>query len=230
MAECFEDNLDDRIPDAGSWRGEWARCCPRTLIGPGVTVTPAAPLLPPAATVVTPPVRPAMVRPLDPALRRPDVADMEDTRLDELRHRLDKMNVVLEADTEDARAWAERGEVHRQLGKYDDAIADCTQAIQLDPNLAMAYASRGGAYRMKRDYDMAISDCTRAVQLDAANELAWYQRGESYRMKARLDKAIADFTEAIKLDARTTGRWGRAGRRISRRAITATRWRTSTRR
>jgi len=42
-----------------------------------------------------------------------------------------------------AEALTQRGETYRQLGRYDEALADLTQAITLDPANTGA---RGGGY------------------------------------------------------------------------------------
>ena len=51
-------------------------------------------------------------------------------------------------------------------GDLDQAIADYTQAIALDPKYAVAYNNRGIAYCDKGDLDQAIADYTQAIALD----------------------------------------------------------------
>jgi tetratricopeptide (TPR) repeat protein len=63
---------------------------------------------------------------------------------------------------------------------YDRAIADCDQAIRLNPNDALAFQNRGCAWNGKRDYGRAIADFTQAIKLDpnyalAYQNLAWLQ-------------------------------------------------------
>jgi tetratricopeptide (TPR) repeat protein len=50
--------------------------------------------------------------------------------------------------------------------RSDRAIADYTQAIQLDPKSGRAYYGRGLVYRKKGDTDRAIADFTQAIKLD----------------------------------------------------------------
>ena len=57
-------------------------------------------------------------------------------------------------------------------GDYDQAIADYSQAIQLNPKDSLAYSARGRAYEAKCDNDMAIADEDQAIQLDPNNGLA----------------------------------------------------------
>jgi tetratricopeptide (TPR) repeat protein len=51
-------------------------------------------------------------------------------------------------------------------GKYDEAIADYTKAISLDPNDATAYTNRGLAYESKGEVDRAIADYTKAIEIN----------------------------------------------------------------
>ena len=82
----------------------------------------------------------------------------------------------------------------------DRTIADCTEAIRLDPKYTAAYVSRGGAYHGKGDMDHAIADSTEAIRLDPKYATAYVNRGASYHRKGDMDRAIADYTEAIRLD------------------------------
>ena len=50
----------------------------------------------------------------------------------------------------------DRGLTEAKKGDYDEAIADYSEAIRLDPDYALAYWSRGMCYLFKDDYDQAI--------------------------------------------------------------------------
>ncbi len=49
-------------------------------------------------------------------------------------------------------AFSNRGNAYFNKGEYDRAIAECDQAIRLDPNVAVAFGNRGAAYSAKKDY------------------------------------------------------------------------------
>jgi len=83
---------------------------------------------------------------------------------------------------------------------YEQAIADYTQAIRLDPNDASAYRSRGMAYSDKGDHDRAIADINQAIRLDPNATAAYNARAVVYNSKGDYDRAIADYTQAIRLD------------------------------
>jgi tetratricopeptide (TPR) repeat protein len=50
---------------------------------------------------------------------------------------------------------------------YDEAIADCSDAIHLNPNLAGAFRDRGVAFRWKGRYDQALADFKDAIRLSS---------------------------------------------------------------
>lgn len=83
---------------------------------------------------------------------------------------------------------------------YDSAVADCNQAIQLDPTNAYSYELGGTAYRGKGDYDSAIKAFDRAIVLDPKNSYPYELRGTAYLSKDDYDNAIRDFDKAIMLN------------------------------
>jgi tetratricopeptide (TPR) repeat protein len=97
-------------------------------------------------------------------------------------------------------AYLHRGIAYQQKGNFDGAIADFSEAINLNPAFADAYFHRGGAHRAKGDYDSAIADFDRAIQLDPKDAEAYNCRGEVYSAKGDYDRAIADFNHALEFD------------------------------
>src|SRR6185437_6662510 len=57
-----------------------------------------------------------------------------------------------------AEAYLARGKAYRAKNDNDTAIADFTQATQLDPSNPFPYAARAYAYTAKHEYDRAITD------------------------------------------------------------------------
>lgn len=111
---------------------------------------------------------------------------------------------------------------------YDEAIANYTEAINLDPDSRIAYTNRGVVYKTlgdilkkeknfeeaNKNYDKAIEDFTQVIRIDSTNRSGYYYRGSCYYEKptnndvpmalANMDKAIADYTEAIRIDPKFT--------------------------
>jgi tetratricopeptide (TPR) repeat protein len=97
-------------------------------------------------------------------------------------------------------AYLHRGIAYLQKGNFDSAIADFSEAINLNPAYAEAYFRRGTAYQAKGGYDRAIADFDQVIQLDPKDPEAYNGRGEAYRDKGDYDRAIADFDHALEIE------------------------------
>jgi len=64
-----------------------------------------------------------------------------------------------------AAARSNRGNAYTKKHLYDQAIADYSKAIEIDPELAIAYGNRGLSYARKRLEDGAIRDFTKVIEL-----------------------------------------------------------------
>jgi hypothetical protein len=67
-----------------------------------------------------------------------------------------------------AGAYLQRGNAHMTAAGLDEAIADYSAAIQLEPNNITAYAARAIAYSRKGDREHAIADYRQAGGIDPA--------------------------------------------------------------
>lgn len=99
-----------------------------------------------------------------------------------------------------AAAYLERGIAHGAKADYDQAIADDSEAIRLNPRSANAYNNRAFAFNNKGEHDRAIVDASEAIRLDPRFALAYAQRAEAFVGKGDFDRAIADADDAIKLN------------------------------
>src|SRR5262252_9560287 len=79
-----------------------------------------------------------------------------------------------------AEAAFERGVAALTSNAYDQAIADFTQAISLNPQRVEAYHNRGIVYSHKGDYDRALVDYTQALTLNPNFIEAYINRGIAY--------------------------------------------------
>jgi tetratricopeptide (TPR) repeat protein len=89
---------------------------------------------------------------------------------------------------------------HCEHGEYQEAIADFTEAISLEPTFLPSYIGRGNAYCELGEYEEAMVDYNEAIRLDPDYSRAYYSRGDVYRALGEYEEAIADFTEAIRLE------------------------------
>jgi hypothetical protein len=108
-------------------------------------------------------------------------------------------------------AFVSRGNAYFEIGDSDNAIANYSEAIRIDPNYATAVNNRAYAYLVKGDFDKALANSKKAVQLQPKDPSFFDTRGAIYQKMGALDRAIADFDVAIRLDPRYPGALTRRG-------------------
>jgi len=98
----------------------------------------------------------------------------------------------------------QRGEFYWEKELYDQAIADCSLALTINPIDDRAYYVRGMSYHEKDLSDCAIADYSKALELNPRYPEAYHYRGMSYANQGLFNKAIIDYTEVIKYDPANT--------------------------
>ncbi len=101
------------------------------------------------------------------------------------------------AELERASLYASRGQTYLQMGKFEDALADLSRAIELDDKYAWAIASRGQTYRQMGKFEDALADLSRAIELDDKYAWAIASRGVTYLQMGKFEDALADLSRAI---------------------------------
>jgi len=85
-------------------------------------------------------------------------------------------------------------------GKFNEAIASYTNAIDLDPNNAIYYSNRAAAYAKLNDNKNSIMDCEKALRIDPLYSKAFGRMGLAYFNDENYEKAIAAYENALGLD------------------------------
>jgi lipoprotein NlpI len=98
-----------------------------------------------------------------------------------------------------AEIFINRGTAYQVNDDRDNAIADYSQAIRLDPYVAVAFYDRGQVYQDKGDLEHAIADYRKAIDIDPNFSSAFTELGSAYQRKRDFDRAIAHYSEAIRL-------------------------------
>ncbi len=109
------------------------------------------------------------------------------------------LNRLLEATPGDASLLVRRGNVHRQKGNLDQALADFTEVLRREPNTASAHNQRAWVFEDKRDWDRMISEFHEAIRLDPRNERAFNGLGYGHYQRKDYAKALADLGKAIEI-------------------------------
>ncbi|MBM3995847.1 MAG: tetratricopeptide repeat protein [Planctomycetes bacterium] len=98
-----------------------------------------------------------------------------------------------------------------QRNELGQAIADCDEAIRLDPAFFLAFVTRAVAHFLGGDIDRAIADNTEAIRLNPNYVVAYRNRGREYSQSGDYKLAIADYTEAIRLEPKNAGAYSDRG-------------------
>ena len=119
------------------------------------------------------------------------------------RSDVDKYTQEINANPNNAVAYAGRANAYVILQNYDRAISDTNKALEIDPNYAAAYGVRGMCNFFLGQYERSVSDLSKAVQLDPDsknNDIFYEARGEAYMRLRKNNEAIADFTKSISIN------------------------------
>ena len=97
------------------------------------------------------------------------------------------------------RALVTRAEIYRNKGQFDLALADCAEAIRLDPSSAEAFDGHGNALSADKKYLPALDDFDRAIKLAPTYGRAFSDRAKTFGEMRETRLAVRDYTEALRL-------------------------------
>lgn len=99
--------------------------------------------------------------------------------------------------------FGNRANYYRDLGKYNEALADYDRTLSLKDNQPQAYNSRARLYfELARERDtllLALNDYNKAIELLPNDGEFWVNRGATYARLGEVDKAIENLTEGLRL-------------------------------
>lgn len=99
-----------------------------------------------------------------------------------------------------ANAYLLRGFIRWRQRQDDEALADYSRCIELEPKAGSAYYYRALILSALNKPAAAAADLTRAIELDPANAKLYCDRGRAESDSGEPDKALADYAKAIELD------------------------------
>ncbi len=101
--------------------------------------------------------------------------------------------------TDNYLAYTNRGNANVVLGRYQQAIEDCTKALQIKPDYPYAYFNRGFAYGKLGQYQRAIEDLNHGIRLKPDDGSGYFNRGNAYGKLGQYQRAIEDYNLGIRL-------------------------------
>lgn len=108
-------------------------------------------------------------------------------------------------------ALVKSGNRNFSLGRYDQAIADFTKAIERGGGDALTYNTRGRVYFEKGRHEDALKDVNRAIELDPRSDAAWNTRGYILYTVRRYEEALRDLDRALEINPRHEGAYNHRG-------------------
>jgi tetratricopeptide (TPR) repeat protein len=105
-----------------------------------------------------------------------------------------------------------RGQAHRRLKQYVEALADFEAAAELKADLAPAYFESGMAYHAQEKYKQAISAYDKAIKISPDNAEYIYSRCVSKSWAGDNAGARDDCRKAVKIKDDYVDAWATLGR------------------
>ncbi len=104
------------------------------------------------------------------------------------------------SDKPRAWAYANSGMAFMYKGDHYRALADLTQAVEIDPTYAIAFTDRGTVYDSKNDHAHAIADFDAAIKLDPKSSDALIGRCAARAEQGDdLQAALSDCNQALQM-------------------------------
>jgi lipoprotein NlpI len=104
---------------------------------------------------------------------------------------------VLEINPDNASAVLSRGELHRAMGHFENAVADLTRALRLNADLARIAHDLGWAQWGAGDYEGALESFNQAVRGGRQTVHDYFARGVTHYHLDHFDAAEADLEKAV---------------------------------
>ncbi len=123
----------------------------------------------------------------------------------------DVLDALVAAHPNDAELRQRRGDARYEQGRYDDALADLQEAVNLSPGDAWAWNSLGNALDALERFDEAIAAYSRAIEIEPDTAPFYRNRASVLLDLGRTDEAEADVAQAVRLDPEHPYTRGRQG-------------------
>jgi len=91
-------------------------------------------------------------------------------------------------------------QVYAVMSSHDEAIANYTAAMEMDPNYSEYYNERGNIYLRLGRLEEAREDYLQAIELSAPYQEVRTNLGQCYRLMGLMEQAVDAYSQALDLD------------------------------
>lgn len=119
---------------------------------------------------------------------------------DDPQRALDWIGRAIALHPRKAMYYMNHGNVLRQMGQLDAALASFDQAIAMAPDFTDAHILRGNILHEQQQLEAAVASFDRALALRPLDLVVCFNRGNALRALGQLEAAIASFDQALAVD------------------------------
>ena len=116
------------------------------------------------------------------------------------QYSLDLIDEVIKLTPENGIAHSNRGNILKELGRFDDALISLDKAIKLQPNYAEAYSNKGNVLQELHHYEDALSWYDKAISLQPNYAEAYSNKGNALELLHYHDEAMQNFDLATAIN------------------------------
>lgn len=99
-----------------------------------------------------------------------------------------------------AATYVNRGVLRMRNGRYDQALRDYAEALQVDASLGAAHLNAGAAHIYKKDFSSALQPLNEAIRLNSTDLFAaYYNRAIARENTGDVAGAYDDFQKSLEL-------------------------------
>jgi len=113
----------------------------------------------------------------------------------------------LELDSGFDQTWMMCGDVNRQRGALDEAVACYKQALELSPKALQVWIALGETYRAMEKWDDAIAALEHALELSPSSGNVWRALADTHIGAQRWNEAIAALEQVVTLEQNASDLW-----------------------
>jgi tetratricopeptide (TPR) repeat protein len=123
----------------------------------------------------------------------------------------DKNNWVMPSNIVPVEDFVSRGQQLAKAGKYREAVAEYSKALESNPNNFEAFYRRAEANCQMENYQAAIGDFSQVLRLNPNSAAVYFYRGVVRAQLKDYQSAISDYNEAIRLNPNDAGVYNSRG-------------------
>lgn len=118
----------------------------------------------------------------------------------DLEKAFDLFNKAIETNPKYPNGFSNRGQVYRQMKKYDLAIIDFTKSLELNADNPNIISARADAYMSVNNFEKATTDYTTIINKNPSYKDIYFDRGYSYIMQKKYEEAKKDMEQQLVLN------------------------------